>query len=151
MKWFFNESSAIEPSYTPDVAMAIDTLEDELSEMAPPQIVHWHRNQIKTETDSAVARRTSEIVSFLFQPCKNPRAKILGLMFSSELATRINGVRNLSQQAKKEGVSRALISHYAREWDRTFGYKISQAFGKSPEACEKYRKARIKYLEGKKI
>ena len=156
MKSFFNESGALEPYYTPDPAESIDSPAQVIAETFGVPIdvslrfCAWHDARIKAETETAVAKRTADIVAFLFQPCRNPRAKILGLLFSSELATRLNGVRNMSEQAKKDRVSRALISHYSRQWDRTFGYKISYAFGKSKEACEKYKQARIKYLETKK-
>lgn len=147
---FFNENGSVEPSYYPDFATEIDSLTDRIAQMikegGPSRVANWHLSALEAESHSAVARRTSQIVAFLFQPCRNIREKIAGLMFSCELATRINGMRNQTQWAKKHNLSRALVSHYSREWDRTFGYKISRAFGKSPEACAKYSAARLRYL-----
>jgi hypothetical protein len=149
-----NEDGNADMVYYTDMADEIDSLADRIAQMfkegGADRIAHWHLSALEAEASSAVAKRTAQIVAFLFQPCRNVRAKILGLMFSSELATRLNGVRNMSDQAKKDGVSRALISHYSREWDRTFGYKISRAFGKSPQACRKYSEARVRYLERQK-
>jgi hypothetical protein len=70
---------------------------------------------------------------------------VWGLAFSCGLASRMNGVVNISKQSKKDGCSRALISHYKRTWDKVLGYTIS-VFGKSPEACVKYRESRLRYL-----
>ena len=151
----YSENGAVEPSYAPDMAAEIDSLIDQIAQMikegGPGRVAHWHLCVVESESRSAVANRMKQIVAFLFQPCRNIREKIAGLMFSSELATTINGVRNMTAWAKKNGYSRALVSHYSRAWDKTFGYKISQAFGKSPEACAKYREARIKYLMNQEI
>lgn len=96
----------------------------------------------------------ADVIRFLILECRNLKAKVWGLVFSFGLADIANGnaddgIGNMTDEAKRQGVSRALMSNYKREWDKLFN-RYGRVFGKSPEACENNRKARFRVLAGQR-
>lgn len=147
----FNEHGQMEPSYTPDMAAGIDSPAQLLADtfgipIGPAiRIAQWHHREMEMESMQVAASTFAKAIAYLLQPSKNLVAKVWGIAFSCGLATRINGVRNISHKARELRVHRALLSHYKREADAKFKYEIT-IFGKSREACAKYRESRIRYL-----
>ena len=92
----------------------------------------------------------TDMIRLLIKPSRNLNAKVWGLVFSSDLADVANGskrdgIGSMTDEAKRLGVSRALVSNYKRTWDKLLG-RYGRVFGKSPEACESNRRARIRVL-----
>ena len=62
------------------------------------------------------------VVQELTRPCKNLNAKIWGLVFALGL-DELNGISSQAEIAREIGCSRALISHYTREWSQKLNLK----------------------------
>jgi hypothetical protein len=95
----------------------------------------------------------SDTIYLLVQPCRNLKGKILGAVFSFGVIDVLGDksdvdIQSMADEGRRHGVSRALMSHYKREWDTLFG-RYGRVFGKSPEACEKNREARLRVLRKK--
>jgi hypothetical protein len=145
-----------EPSYRPDIAAELDSpaeiLADEFKIPLVTALAIYNRFQ-QTELSrwEIAAPILHDVLGALIQPSRNLKAKIWGLVFSSELAdvangNKINGIGSMSDEAKRQDVSRALLSKYKRDWDKLFG-RYGRTFGKSPEACEANRRARLRVLD----
>lgn len=147
----------IEEHYTPDLAAALDSeaeiLADEFKlslQTAEAICARFRQAAHKTKWETT-APIVMDVIRWLILPSRNLKAKVWGLVFSSDLADVANGNRsenigNMSDEAKRQGVSRALMSNYKRECDKLFGH-YGRVFGKSPEACEANRIARLRVLE----
>lgn len=145
-----------EDHYTPDMASILDSepaiLADEFKIPLATSIAICTRfrereNATKWETAAPIV---TDVIRFLILESRNLKAKVWGLVFSSDLADVANGnnregIGNMTDEAKRQGVSRALLSNYKREWDKLFD-TYGRVFGKSPEACESNRKARLRVL-----
>lgn len=111
--------------------------------------------KLKINSDEAqweiAAPLLAEVISLIIQPCRNLKGRIWGLVFSFGLADVANGnmdagIQSMADEGRRHGVSRALMSHYKREWDNIFE-RYGRVFGKSPEACQKNRSARLRVLK----
>lgn len=150
----------IEPNYTPDMAQELDSAAEILADefRIPLHTAVAICNKFRIDSRHAqwenAAPILSEIISLVILPCRNLKGRILGLVFSFGLADVANGnpelgIQSMADEGRRQGVSRALLSHYKREWDNIFG-RYGRVFGKSPEACEKNRAARIRVLRKNK-
>lgn len=146
----------LEPHYHPDMAKELDSvaeiLADEFRITLPTAIGICNKLKLGSEREQWVvaAPLVAEVISLIIQPCRNLKGRIWGLVFSFGLADVANGnpilgIQSMADEGRRHGVSRALMSHYKREWDNLFG-RYGRVFGKSPEACEKNREARLKVL-----
>lgn len=156
-----------EEHYTPDMAGDIDLPAEILAEDCGitvaeanrvfaaipkrPQLLHPIILAIGEEWRWIIAAPiVTDVIRFLIIEARNLRAKVWGLVFSSDMAdvangNRTEGIDSMADVAKRIGVSRALLSSYKRLWDEKLG-RYGRVFGKSPEACEENRKARYRVL-----
>ena len=146
----------IEPHYLPDMAGELDSaaeiLADEfgLKMEVALGIVNKLRRSAEQQQWEIAAPILSDVISLMIQPCRNLKGRIWGLVFSWGLADVANGnstlgIQSMADEGRRNGVSRALMSHYKREWDNLFS-RYGRVYGKSPEACEKNRAARLRVL-----
>lgn len=148
----------VHEAFTPDMAALTDKPHEIMAEdfgislLAAKRILAWHEGQMERAVQERLVHDISKIVSVLLQPNGDLLCKVWGLAFSFGLASRMNGVKNMADIAKRifpkgnpeAAKSRALLSHYKRFWDKALGSTI-RIFGKSPEACAKYSAQRIAY------
>ena len=141
-----------EESYETDMAGAIDRPEERLAEqfnisVFAARMVHTHiLEQIRSGINESVPAEVRRVVAWLLRPCRNHKAKTYGLAFSFEL---IDSGENMSQVASRLGLHRADLSHWKRDADRKL-HSTNTTYGKSPEACEKYRVGRLRVLDREK-
>ena len=147
----------MEPHYAPDMPAALDSdaeiMADEfgLKIEVATRICHNIRVAMEKERWEVAAPILSDAIGLMIQPCRNLNGRLLGLVFSFGLADVVNGntemgIQSMADEGRRHGVSRALMSHYKREWDNLFS-RYGRVFGKSPEACEKNRAARMRVIK----
>ncbi|MBA3833718.1 MAG: hypothetical protein H0X34_17860 [Chthoniobacterales bacterium] len=142
----------VHEAFVPDMAELTDKPHEIMAEdfgiplAAAARIQAWHEAEMVRAVQERLVHDLAKIMSVLLQPNGDMAAKVWGLAFSFGLASRMNGVKNMSHVARQAGCTRALMSHYKRFWDRALG-STTRIFGKSPEACAKYSAARIAFVE----
>ena len=148
---YYDENGAHE-AHRPDMAAELDAPAEILADQfaigitAARQIYAWHVVIVLRAEKEARARVTGEIVSYLIRPHKNRKVRDIGIAFSQGFARELNGIRDMSDAAAKFGCTRALISYEKRKFDKHMLPPETVVYGKSPEACRKYKEARIKSL-----
>jgi hypothetical protein len=148
---YYDENGAHE-AYRPDMAEAIDAPEEILADAfligitVARAIYQWHVSICSRIEKEAQARTTGQIVSYLTRPHKNRKVRDIGIAFSQGFARELNGIRDMADAAAKFGCTRALISHEKRKFDKHMLPPGTTLYGKSPEACKKYKEARLRVL-----
>ncbi len=131
-----------------DMAGEIDRPEERLAEQFGISVFKaalmnaYILQRIQQGINEAVPSAVRTVVAWLLRPCRNHKAKTFGLAFSFEL---IDSGENMSQVASRLGLHRADVSHWKRDADKKL-HSTNTTYGKSPEACEKYRVARFRVL-----
>ena len=151
-EFLYTDGEGVHQAFEPDMAEELDTPAEIMAEkfaIPLPTANAIHADFARTmevEVERQVAARLDEMTGFYMTgPAKNLHAKLLGVAFSRGLARPLNGIRNMSDVARKSGCTRALISYYKRKADLMFG-NSGRLFGKSEKACATYSKVRVQVV-----
>lgn len=149
---YYDEEMQAREAFRPDMAAAIDSPAEILADQfmigitLAAAIWQWHVSAMNRAEQEAQARVTGLIVSYIIRPHKNRKVRDIGIAFSQGFARELNGIRDMADAAAKFGCTRALISHEKRKFDRHMLPPNTTLYGKSPEACKKYKEARLRVL-----
>lgn len=144
-------------SVSPDMAAAIDSLADELQEKfglsagQAERVAEWSEER---ERDAALRMRSQVLWRILGRLLSRPVNDVWVVLWALAYQTGLSKYltkANPKQKSEEIGVTRALMSHHVRQWDRAFeslDVKVADmTFRKSAEAREKYRASRLRYVE----
>ena len=149
---YYGEGGQAEEAFRPDMARELDSPAEILAETfcigitVAAAVYQWHLAIVERTEKAARARSLGQVVSYLLRPHKNRKVRDIGMAFSLGFARDLNGLRNEAHAAAKFGCSRALISYEKRKCDKALLPAGIILYGKSAEACKKYKQARLKVL-----
>lgn len=150
---YYDEDLCAREAFRPDMAEAIDRPHETLAEQfmvgitVAESFYKWHMAVVERTEKIALARALGKVVSYLLRPHKNRKVRDIGIAFALGWAREINDIRDMADAAAKFGCTRALISHEKRKFDKYMLPPNTTLYGKSPEACKKYKEARIRVLK----
>jgi hypothetical protein len=150
-EFVYRDDNGVHAAFEPDMSDLLDSPAEIIADQfligitAARRVVVWHAQEMTRAQAEGGFGIIAEIIRVLNQPCKNRQARDWALSFAFGFARRLNGVRDMSHAARQLNCSRALLSHYKRQWDRLLPPNI-RIYGKSPEACKKYRESRNAFL-----
>jgi hypothetical protein len=142
-------------SETPDMAMAIDQEHEHLMEQfglnegQALEVLAWARAREHDAARSMQAKVLGAILGrFLGERTADAKVVFWALAFQSGVARHLTR-HNPYTKATELGVTRALMSHWQKEWQKELGlYDLTYA--KTDEARAKYSKARTDYVRKKR-
>lgn len=141
--------------FIPDMASELDTPAERLAEelgCAVPvaeRVIAWQERQSAAgpmgpaEVSRQAQAMVADILVLLVKPTKNIRAWVWGLIFAAGLADK-NGGRSMAEVARQLRLTRATISHYAREWRRNFPDLVNMFNARGEGTVARCRAARVK-------
>jgi len=139
-----------------DVAASADRPQDIIREIfhlsgdQAERVWAWHSAAVSRAEEGARSRQLKRIVGVLIRPMKDVSAVIIGLAMASGQVgdMSLNGYSSGAEAARKLGKHRATLSHWKRFWQDLL-HLTDETYGKTKEAKEKYRAARLKVVARK--
>lgn len=128
-------------SYKVDMSEGLDRLTDQFQEMLDideekaRKLAKWHYQHVSAEVTKREGFLLQRIVAG-FIGTSNAKLSAAGLAFAADLAA-LNGLKNQAEYARKNNVSRSIVSRHTKFWSRLLELRPSSHM-KSEEACEKY-------------
>jgi hypothetical protein len=126
----------------------LDRLQDEF-DLTPGQaagVADWCRGMVRRALEGSEGHMLTRVLTRLLQNKVNDvRVMLWALAYQTGVARRMVP-QNPSEMAKQLGVTRALMSHWMREWESLLGFRDG-TWAKSAAARENMRAARMRVVE----